>query len=62
MERKRSLADDRNVSTKKVDEVFCFLIWDRNDCIAEAKKKKWSDKNVYNKFFRDLKLDGHISN
>ena len=38
MERKRSLADDRNVSTKKVDEVFCFLIWDRNDCIAEAKK------------------------
>lgn len=38
MERKRSLADDRNVSTKKVDEVFCFLIWDRNDYITEAKK------------------------
>ena len=61
MERKRSLADDRNVSTKKVDEVFCFLIWDRNDYITEA-KKKWSDKNVYNKFFCDLKLDGYISN
>ena len=39
MERKRSLADDRNVSIKKVDKVFCFLIWDRNDYITEAKKK-----------------------
>ena len=73
----RSLADDRNTVTKKVDKGSCAVIQDHNDYITEA-EKQFSNKDIYkqvsfeekhfcdfversNRFFRGLKLDGHIS-
>ena len=35
----RSLADDRNKVIKKADKGSCLVVWDRNDCIAEAGKQ-----------------------
>ena len=73
----RSLADDRNIVIKKPDKGSCVVIWDRNDYIAEAEKQlsnkvaykqvNFKEKNlcdlveIRNRFFRGLKLDGHIS-
>ena len=34
----RSLADDRNIVIKKVDQGSCVNIWDRNDYIPGAEK------------------------
>ena len=42
----RSLADDRNVVTKKADKGLCIVIWGRNDSLMEA-EKQLSDKKVY---------------
>ena len=72
----RSLADDRYIVIKKADNDSCVATWDRNDCIAEAVKQlskdlykqvSFKEKNlidlieISNRFFRGLKLDGHIS-
>ena len=72
----RSLADDRNIVIKKAQKDSCVIIWDRNDYITEAEKQLsekilykevcFNEKNLYNlveisnRFFRGLKLDGHI--
>ena len=69
--------DDRNIIIKKADKDSCVVIWDRNDYIAEAEKQlsdeevykqaSFKEKNlidlveIRNRFFRGLKLDGHIS-
>ena len=76
-EARRSLADDRNIAIKKTDKGSCVVIWHRNDYIAEAEKElsdkdvykqvSFKEKNLINlveisdRFFRGLKLDGHIS-
>ena len=73
----RSLADDRNIVIKKADKDSSVVIWDRNDYITEAEKQladkvvckqvNFKEKNlcdlveIRNRFFRGLKLDGHIS-
>ena len=73
----RSLADDWYTVTKKADKGSCVVIWDRNDFITEAEKQlsdkvvymqvSFKEKNmcdlveISNRFFRDLRLDGHIS-
>ena len=41
----RSLADDRNIITKKADKGYCIVIWKKNDYLIEAEKLR--DKNVY---------------
>ena len=73
----RSLVDDRNIVIKKAVKGSYVVIWDRNDYIAEAEKQlsdeevykqvSFKEKNlidlveIINRFFRGLKLDGHIS-
>ena len=73
----RSLVDYRNIVIKKADKGSCLVIWDRNDYITETEKqlcdkdvyKQVSFKEkilcdlveISNRFFRGLKLDGHIS-
>ena len=51
----RSLADDRSIIIKKVDKGSCVVVWDRNDCIAEA-EKQLVDKNIY----QDVNFSGRI--
>ena len=44
----RELANDKSIVIKKANKGSCVVIWDRNDYIAEAKKKKQlSGKNIY---------------
>ena len=73
----RSLADDRNIVIKKADKGSCIVIWDRNDYLAEAENQlsdkdvyqqvSFKEINLIdlleigNRFFRGLKLEGHIS-
>ena len=73
----RSLADNRNIVIKKADKDSSVVIWDRNDYITEAEKQladkvvckqvNFKEENlcdlveIRNRFFRDLKLDGHVS-
>ena len=42
---RRSLADDRNIISKKTDKGLCIVIWGRNDYLMEA-EKQLSDKKV----------------
>ena len=73
----RSLADDRTIIIKKVDNGLCIVIWSMNDCLMEA-EKQLSDKKVYqevsngenilsklaemsNKMFSNLKKWGYIT-
>ena len=42
----RALANDRSIVIKKADKGSCVVVWDRNDCIAEA-EKRLSDENIY---------------
>ena len=72
-----SLADDRNLVTKKVDRGSCVVVWERNDYLMEA-EKQLSDKNIFkevkfnkkliqdltetsNKIFRNLRNGGLIT-
>ena len=72
----RSLADDRSIIIKKVDNGLCIVIWSMNDRLMEA-EKQLSDKKVYqevsngenilsklaemsNKMFSSLKNSGVI--
>ena len=41
----RSLADGRNIISKKTDKGLCIVIWGRNDYLMEA-EKQLSDKKV----------------
>ena len=41
----RSLANDRSIVIIKADKGSCVVVWDREDCIAEA-EKLLGDKNV----------------
>ena len=71
----RSLADDRSIVVKKADKGSCIVVWDRNDYLREAEKQV-KDQNVYrkvafkyktqlvdcsNRFFRNFKMKGHIT-
>ena len=42
----RSLADDRNIVTKRTDKSSCVVIWDGNDYLLQA-DKQLKDKKVY---------------
>ena len=42
----RSLADDRDLVTKKADKGSCVVVWDQNDYLMEA-EKQMSHKNIY---------------
>ena len=73
----RSLVDNKNIAIKKVDKGSFVAIWDHNDYITEAEKQlsdnvvykqvNFKEKNLCdlvetsNRFYRGLKLDGHIS-
>ena len=73
----RSLADDRSIVIKKADKGSCIVVWDRNDYLREAEKlledpnvyRKVALKNKIlsqlvdcsNKFFKNLKMKGHIT-
>ena len=41
----RSLADDRNIISKKTDKGLSIVVWGRNDYLMEA-EKQLSDKKV----------------
>ena len=72
----RSLADDRSIVIKKADKGSCIVVWDRNDCLREAEKQledpnvyrkvAFKDKilsqlvDCSNRFFKNLKMKGHI--
>ena len=72
----RSLADDRSIVIKKADKGSCIAVWDRNDYLREAEKQlkdqnvyrklDLKDKTLSqladcsNRFFRNLKMKGHI--
>ena len=72
----RSLADDRSIVIKKADKGSCIVVWDRNDYLREAEKQlkdqnvhrkvDFKDKTLSqfvdcsNRFFRNLKMKGHI--
>ena len=73
----RSLADDRSIVIKKADKGSCIVVWDRNDYLREAgkqlkdqnvyRKVAFKDKTLSqlvdcsNRFFRNLKMKGHIT-
>ena len=70
----RSLADDRSIVIKKANKGYCIVVWDRNDYLREAlkdqnlyRKVAFKDKTVSqlvdcsNRFFRNLKMKGHIT-
>ena len=73
----RSLADDRSIVIKKADKGYCLVVWDRNDYLREAEKQlkdqnvyrkvAFKDKTLSplvdcsNRFFRHLKMKGHIT-
>ena len=73
----RSLADDRSVVIKKADKGSCIVVWDRSDYLREAEKELedlnvyrkvvFKDKilsqlvDCSNKFFKNLKMKGHIT-
>ena len=73
----RSLADDRSIVIKKADKGYCLVVWDRNDYLREAEKQlkdqnvyrkvAFKDKTLSqlvdcsNRFFRNLKMKGHIT-
>ena len=71
----RSLADDRFIVIKTADKGACIVVWDRNDYLREAEKqlkdvyRKVTFKNktlsqlvdCSNRFFRNLKMKGHIT-
>ena len=73
----RSLADDRSIVIKKADKGSCIVVWDRNDYLIEAEKQlkdenvyrkvDFKDKTLSqlvdcsNRFFRNLKMKGHIT-
>ena len=73
----RALVNDRIVVIKKADKGSCVVVWDCEDCIAEA-ERQLGDINVYkdvdfkekmlqdlaetsNKLFRNLKNKGGIT-
>ena len=72
-----SLADDRSIVIKKADKGSCIVVWDRNDYLTEAEKQledpnvyrklDFKDKTLSqlvdcsNRFFKNLKLKGHIT-
>ena len=51
----RSLADDRNLVSKKSDKASYMVVWDRNDYLMEA-EKQLSDEKVYKKVNFNEKL------
>ena len=73
----RSLADDRSIVIKKADKGSCIVAWDRNDYPREAEKQlkdqnvyrnvDLKDKtfsqlvDCSNRFSRNLKMKGHIT-
>ena len=73
----RSLADDRSIVIKKADKGSCIVVWDRNDYLREAEKQledpnvyrkvAFKDKilsqlvDCSNRFFKNLKMKGHIT-
>ena len=42
----RGLAEDRNIIIKPVDKGSCVVLWDREDCLAEA-EKQLQDVDIY---------------
>ena len=73
----RSLADDRSIVIKKADKGSCIVVWDRNDYLRQAEKQledpnvyrkvAFKDKicpqlvDFSNRFFKNLKMKGHIT-
>ena len=73
----RSLADDSSIFIKKADKGSCIVVWDRKDYLREAEKQfkdqnvyrkvDLKDKTLSqlvdcsNRFFRNLKMKGHIT-
>ena len=73
----RSLADDWSIVLKKADKGACIVVWYRNDYLEEAEKQlkdqkvyrkvAFKDKTLSqlvdcsNRFFRNLKMKGHIT-
>ena len=74
---KRTLADDRFIVIKKADKGSCIVVWDRNDYLREAEKQledlnvyrkvAFKDKfllqlvDCSKRFFKNLKMKGHIT-
>ena len=42
----RGLAEDRSIVMKPADKGFCRVVWNRTDCLRQAKKHP-SDSNTY---------------
>ena len=73
----RSLDDDRSIIIKKAYKGCCIVAWDRNDYLREAEKQledpnvyrkvAFKDKilsqlvDCSNRFFKNLKMKGHIT-
>ena len=73
----RSFADDRAIVIRKADKGSCIVVWDRNDYLREAEKQlkgqnmyrkvDLKDKTLSqfvdcsNRFFRNLKMKGYIT-
>ena len=73
----RPFADDRSIVIKTADKGSCIVVWDRNDYLREAEKQRkdqnvyrkvaFKDKTLSqlvdcsNRFFRNLKMKGHIT-
>ena len=73
----RSLANDSSIVIKKADKGSCMVVWDRNEYLREAEKQlkdqnvyrkvAFNDKilsqlvDCSNRFFKNLKMKGHIT-
>ena len=72
-----SLADDKQILTKKADKGSCVVVWDRDDYLLEA-ERQLKDEKIYrsitfneklivdltecsNKTFKNLRREGHLS-
>ena len=76
MDSNEILADDRSIVIKKADKGPWIVVWDRNNYLREAEKQlkdqnvyrkvAFTDKilsqlvECYNRFFKNLKMKGHI--
>ena len=72
----RSLADDRSIVIKKAGKGSCIVVWNKSDYLREAEKEledqnmyrkvAFKDKilselvDCRNRFFKNLKVKGHI--
>lgn len=52
----RTLSYDRTIVIKKADKGSCVIVWDKTDCLLEA-KKQLNDASIYKILKINLKIN-----